>query len=413
MSSTTNNVQVTSRLIVKNLPPKTNEEKLKQSFSSHGLITDIQLKYTKDGKFRNFAFVGYKTEEEAQRAQSYFNNSYFGAAKLTVDFCANLGDGEKKPRAWSKYAKDSSAYKDLHPKEEVKEKEKSDKSKRKEKKLLKIQKQKEVDALLAKYNDDPKFQEFLRVNKRNAAEAWNNDAILEVGKNYQDDQQDGEEDAVEDLDEDKEALKEGLSDLDYLKSKGLKEAIPSKTKQQEKEKKLFYTVKLEGLPYATKKKDVKAFIGPNMGVKSIRVPRNIKGIAFVGFATQEQRRVILKKDKSFIGSCQIHVRTYDVDLKKVEIEAKESKWKRQEDTLADLDETIGQSGRLFLRNLSYSVTEDDLEALFKPFGPLAELHLPIDKITKQVKGFAFATFVIPENAVQAFSKLDGTTFQGR
>ena len=82
MSSPTENVKATSRLIVKNLPPKTSEEKLKQSFSSHGLITDIQLKYTKDGKFRNFAFVGYKTEEEAQRAQSYFNNSYFGAVKI-------------------------------------------------------------------------------------------------------------------------------------------------------------------------------------------------------------------------------------------------------------------------------------------------------------------------------------------
>ena len=55
------------------------------------------------------------------------------------------------------------------------------------------------------------------------------------------------------------------------------------------EKKLFFTIKLEGLPYATKKKDIKAFIGPNMGVKSIRVPRNIKGIAFVGFATEDQR----------------------------------------------------------------------------------------------------------------------------
>merc|ERR1719228_133822 len=100
-------------------------------------------------------------------------------------------------------------------------------------------------------------------------------------------------------------------------------------------------------------------------------------------------------------------------IKKAEFEAKESKWKKQEDNLNDLEETIGQSGRLFLRNLSYSVTEDDLEALFKPFGPTAELHLPIDRVTKQVKGFAFVTFVIPENAVQAFTKLDGTTFQGR
>ena len=138
---------------------------------------------------------------------------------------------EKKPRAWSKYAKDSSAYKELHPKEEVIEKEKSDKAKRKEKKRLKIQKQKEVDALLAKYKDDPKFQEFLRVNQRNATEAWNNDAILEVGKNYQKDEQ--EEDATEDLEENKEALKEGLSDLDYLKSKGLKEDVSENAKQKQ------------------------------------------------------------------------------------------------------------------------------------------------------------------------------------
>ena len=140
----------------------------------------------------------------------------------TVDFCANLGDVEKKPRAWSKYAKDSSAYKDLNPKEEVKEKEKSDKAKRKERKLLKIQKQKEVDALLDKHRADPKFQEFLRIHERNSSEAWNNDAILDVGKQYQDEKV--EEEAVdENLEEGKEALNQGLSDLDYLKSKGLKE----------------------------------------------------------------------------------------------------------------------------------------------------------------------------------------------
>ena len=88
-----------------------------------------------------------------------------------------------------------------------------------------------------------------------------------------------------------EALKEGLSDLDYLKSKGMKEDVSENAKQKHlgKEKKLFFTIKLEGLPYATKKKDIKAFIGSNMGVKSIRVPRNIKGIAFVGFATEDQR----------------------------------------------------------------------------------------------------------------------------
>jgi RNA recognition motif-containing protein len=61
----------------------------------------------------------------------------------------------------------------------------------------------------------------------------------------------------------------------------------------------------------------------------------------------------------------------------------------------------------------FTVTEDDLDELFKPFGPLTEVHLPLDKLSKMVKGFAFITYVIPENAVQAFTKLDGTSFQGK
>ena len=34
------------------------------------------------------------------------------------------------------------------------------------------------------------------------------------------------------------------------------------------------------------------------------------------------------------------------------------------------------------RNLAYTVTEEDIEGLFKPFGPLTEVNLPIDKITR-------------------------------
>lgn len=34
-------------------------------------------------------------------------------------------------------------------------------------------------------------------------------------------------------------------------------------------------------------------------------------------------------------------------------------------------------------------------------------------MTRKVKGFAFVTYVMPENAVKAYTQLDGTTFQGR
>ena len=44
-------------------------------------------------------------------------------------------------------------------------------------------------------------------------------------------------------------------------------------------------------------------------------------------------------------------------------------------------------------------------------GPLTEVNLPIDPLTKKVKGFAFVTFMMPEHAVKAFTQLDGKTFQ--
>jgi len=63
---------------------------------------------------------------------------------------------------------------------------------------------------------------------------------------------------------------------------------------------------------------------------------------------------------------------------------KKEAWIKQEDDMKK-EETVAESGRIFIRNLAYSVTEEELEALFTPFGPLAEIHLPIDKYSRKVK----------------------------
>eukprot|EP00163_Fabomonas_tropica_P031110 TRINITY_DN7289_c0_g1_i3.p1 TRINITY_DN7289_c0_g1~~TRINITY_DN7289_c0_g1_i3.p1 ORF type:complete len:705 (+),score=211.03 TRINITY_DN7289_c0_g1_i3:481-2595(+) len=76
-------------------------------------------------------------------------------------------------------------------------------------------------------------------------------------------------------------------------------------------------------------------------------------------------------------------------------------------------EEIGESGRLFIRNLSYAVTEEDLVALFEKHGDLNDVHVPIDANTKQCKGFAYVTFLLPDKAVEAYQKLDKQIFQGR
>lgn len=60
-------------------------------------VTDVQLKYTRDGKFRHFGFIGFKTEKDAQEAQKFFNKTFIGASKVSVELSADLGD-KNKPR---------------------------------------------------------------------------------------------------------------------------------------------------------------------------------------------------------------------------------------------------------------------------------------------------------------------------
>ena len=74
---------------------------------------------------------------------------------------------------------------------------------------------------------------------------------------------------------------------------------------------------------------------------------------------------------------------------------------------------MSESGRLFVRNLSYTCTEEDLQDLFKKYGPLSEINLPVDKNTNKATGFGFVTFMMPEHSIKALSELDGKIFQGR
>uniref|UniRef100_A0A1I7WIK5 RNA-binding protein 19 n=1 Tax=Heterorhabditis bacteriophora TaxID=37862 RepID=A0A1I7WIK5_HETBA len=102
-----------SRLIVKGLPAHCTETSLRTFYEKYGTLNDCTLKYTKEGKFRKFAFVGFDNDEIANIALKETNQVYMGSSRLQVEICKPFGDCEK-PRAWSQYSKDSSAYKRKH-----------------------------------------------------------------------------------------------------------------------------------------------------------------------------------------------------------------------------------------------------------------------------------------------------------
>jgi multiple RNA-binding domain-containing protein 1 len=68
--------------------------------------------------------------------------------------------------------------------------------------------------------------------------------------------------------------------------------------------------------------------------------------------------------------------------------------------------------RLFLRNLPFLATEEDIRSHLEPHGTITECHIPVDD-QKHPKGFAFVTFEKAIQAQAAMSSLDGHDFQGR
>jgi len=76
-------------------------------------------------------------------------------------------------------------------------------------------------------------------------------------------------------------------------------------------------------------------------------------------------------------------------------------------------EEVAENGRLFVRNLAFTCSEDELRLLFEKYGPLSEVHIPIDKATKASKGYAYVLFLMPEHAIKAMKALDGQIFQVR
>lgn len=66
------------------------------------------MKYTHSGAFRQFAFVGFQTDNEAQKAIDYCSRSYIDSFRIDIEIAKPYGD-IIIPRPWSKYSKGSSA----------------------------------------------------------------------------------------------------------------------------------------------------------------------------------------------------------------------------------------------------------------------------------------------------------------
>jgi len=71
------------------------------------------------------------------------------------------------------------------------------------------------------------------------------------------------------------------------------------------------------------------------------------------------------------------------------------------------------STKLFVGNLSFNLTENDLQDAFAAFGTVTEVNLMLDRATNRPRGFAFVTMSSKEEAEKAIQGLNGKALDGR
>src|ERR1051325_4344007 len=69
--------------------------------------------------------------------------------------------------------------------------------------------------------------------------------------------------------------------------------------------------------------------------------------------------------------------------------------------------------KLFVGNLSFNTTENDLQDAFAAHGTVLEANLMTDRATGRPRGFAFVTMSTDEEAQKALTAMNGASLDGR
>ena len=68
---------------------------------------------------------------------------------------------------------------------------------------------------------------------------------------------------------------------------------------------------------------------------------------------------------------------------------------------------------IYVGNLSYQVTEEDIQTVFAEYGTVKRVQLPTDRETGRMRGFGFVEMETDEQEAAAIDALDGAEWMGR
>ena len=431
-----------SRLCVKNIPKHLTLERLREHFAERGEVTDAKIMKTGDGKSRQMAFVGYKTEEDATKALEYFNNTFVDTSKISVEY-ARAVKSTTLPRPWSRHSEGSSAHaRSNAPAPDPDAPEPPDPDRfvgvRELKKMKNAKKhaaERELEAMLAA---DPKLAEFMELMApRSKQKIWDNQDVTAFGAAGDGDgdlhaQLRDEKPAFEDDGSDDDAYDQDLDD-DTGKAgaaKGVKRQ-PARTARKRRgggaddgSESDSFDVSDES--DVSSESDESESDTDDEGVDALAADDGVSDMEYLkkragafsesesdededasdGASEEEEEEEEEAEEEADDGDVEKKAAS-----KKAASEQNLSKEARV--VTAEDMEAIAETGRVFARNLPFTATEEEVAAYFSRFGPLTAVHVIVDKTTRRSKGLAYVTYALPENGVAAMEALDGTIFQGR
>ncbi|CAO2658147.1 Nn.00g074070.m01.CDS01 [Neocucurbitaria sp. VM-36] len=375
-----------SRIFVRGLPPKFTEDDVRKHFAKFP-VTDVKF-----FPHRRIGYVGYKTSEDAAKAVKYFNKSFIKLTKIYAEIARPIADKElprsRRQQKAEKAAPRNDEY--VPPRKENDLKRKRDEA-----------------------EQDPKLKEFLDVYQPpSKTSIWANGETQGVDANT------STEETVQAV-----AVPEDESDDEY-------QVIAKKAKTASEPTELLAPEGpvpkddpiTEVEPAAANSDETMQDVqhepvaeqGPVSDADWLRSRTN-RVLELVEDDEDLSSTVHLDKIPPPQPQANEHASLEATEEPVQPPQPQEPQEEQVEDAAPSEEEEnkIRETGRLYLRNLHFEVTEDELREQFSKHGALEEVHVPLKKIDGKGKGFAFVQFKNPDEAVEAYLDNDNTIFQGR
>ncbi|RKF62243.1 Multiple RNA-binding domain-containing protein 1 [Erysiphe neolycopersici] len=357
---------MSSRIFIKGLPPTITTEEFREHFSKIATVTDAKLI-----SHRRIGYIGYPTQEDAAKSVKYFNRTFIRMSRISVEIARPIDDVLRKTDLGYGQIRSESIDSEKKP-SVISSSNQSLKRKRNE-------------------SDESrhKLTEFL-------------DVMQPASKNKI------------------SAIQKPPFDSD-LQTKALDDVSPCIEKGNEEHEKTVQNPRINEPEINTPKKPKLAITSELSNNVSKTRTLNLTDDEWVRDRTNRLLELqSLGETEQTAAKIEYEngLESNQIDIAKVPTQNEDCLHESsisqatEENGIDPSVELIKKNQRLFVRNLSYTITEEDLESHFSSFGILKEVHLPVD-VSGKSKGFAHIQFVESSAAIKAYNDLDGKPLQGR